>query len=112
MSFDSRLIHSLVIERATAGAVDEYNQPTLTWGTLATVPGLVQPKSVREMVQLNESGAVLSTHTAYLRPTTITAADRLRIAAGPMAGTYLVDGIRDAAGLGHHLEIDCHRLVI
>lgn len=110
MSFDSLLVHSLVIERATAGAVDEYNQPTLTWATLTTVPGLVQPKSVREVAQLNEAGAVVSTHTAFLRPTDITERDRIAIAAGSMAGTYQIDGIRDAAGLGHHLEIDCRKV--
>ena len=110
MSFDSRLIHSLVIERATPGAVDEYNQPTLTWTTLATVPGLVQPKRAREVAQLNETGAVRATHTIYLRPTDVTEADRIRVVTGP-PGTYQLDGIRDAAGLGHHLEIDCSTVV-
>lgn len=111
MSFDSRLVHTLAIERPTPGAVDEYNQPTMTWATLATVPGLVQPKAAREIAQLNEAGAVMSTHTAFLRPTDITAADRITIATGSMAGTYQIDGIRDAAGIGHHLEIDCRQVV-
>lgn len=112
MSFDRLLVHSLVIERATPGAVDDYNQPTLTWATLATVPGLIQPKSAREIAQLNETGAVRATHTAYLRPTDINEADRITIAAGGMAGTYQIDGIQDAAGHGHHLEIDCSRVTV
>lgn len=111
MSFDDRLLHSLAIERATAGAVDEYNQATQTWATLATVAGLVQPKNVRETAQLNQSGAVVSTHTIYLRPTDVDTADRITVAAGAMAGTYQIDGIRNAAGLNHHLELDAREVV-
>lgn len=112
MSFDRLLVHSLVIERATPGAVDDYNQPTLSWATLTTVPGLMQPKDAREVAQLNEAGATVSTHTAYLRPTDVAPADRIRIAAGGMAGTYQIDGVRNAAGLSHHLEIDCQMVTI
>lgn len=103
--------HVLVIERATPGAADDYNQPTRTYATLATVPGLIQPKTAREVAQGNEAGAVVSTHTAYLRPTDVQPSDRLRIAAGGMAGTYQIDGVRNAAGLGHHLEIDCRQVM-
>jgi head-tail adaptor len=105
MSFDSRLVHRLAIERSTAGAVDDQNMPAQTWSTLAEVAGLIQPKSARETAQLNQAGVVVSTHTIYLRPTDITEADRIRAITGP-PGTYQLDGIRDAAGLGHHLEID------
>jgi hypothetical protein len=111
MSFDSLLVHTFVIERPTDGAVDDYNQPTTTYAELASVPGLMQPKSALEIAQLNETGAVRATHSAFLRPTDVTEADRIRVASGPMAGTYQIDGIRDAAGLGHHLEIDAHTVV-
>jgi hypothetical protein len=111
MSFDSRLVHRIAIERTTPGAVDEWNQPSQTWTTLSEVPGLVQPKAVREIAQLNQAGATVSTHTVYLRPTDIDPADRIRVAAGGMAGLYQIDGIRDAAGLGHHLEIDAREVV-
>ena len=102
MSFDSRLLHTLVIQRASAGAVDEYNQPTQTWANLLEVRGLVQPKSVREVAQLNQAGAVTSTHTIFLRPTDLQEADRI-VANG---NTYQVTGVRDPAGLGHHYEVD------
>lgn len=105
MSFDSRMIHRLVIERASDGAVDEWNQPAQTWATLSEVRGLVHPKSVREVAQLNEAGAVVSTHTIYMRPTEVEPADRIRFE--PDDGRrYEIDGVRDAAGIGHHLEID------
>lgn len=110
MSIDSRFVHSLVIERSTAGAVDDYNQPTQTWATLATVPGLVQPKSAREVAQLNEAGAVGSIFTIYLRPTDIAESDRITVAVAPMAGTYQIDAIRNASGLSHHLEIDARKV--
>lgn len=113
MSFDSRLVHQLVIERAAPTVpptVDEWNNPIVTWATQATVAGLVQPKRAREVAQLNETGAVRATHTIYLRPTDLTEADRIRVVVGP-PGTYELDGIRDAAGLGHHLEIDAHTVV-
>jgi hypothetical protein len=112
MSFDSRMRHVLIIERPTDGAVDDYNQPTVTYATLASVPGLVQPKNAREVMQLNQAGAVVSTHTIYLRPTEIQPSDRVRVAAGPMAGTYEIDGVRDAAGLGHHYEIDARMVAV
>lgn len=115
MSFDDRLIHDLVVERATEGPATpgtpeyDYNQTVQTWATLAEVRGLVQPKTAREVAQLNEAGAVVSTFTIYLRPTEIQPADRLRME--PDDGRrWEIDGIRDAAGLGHHLEVDA-RLV-
>jgi hypothetical protein len=112
MSFESQLIHTLVIERATDGAVDEYNQPSRTWATLSQVPGLVQPKTAREVAQLNQAGAVVSTYTIFLRPTEIQPSDRVRVAAGLMAGTYEIDGIRDAAGHGHHLQADARQVAV
>lgn len=112
MSFDNRLVHDLVIERSTDGAVDDYNQPTVSWATLASVKGLVQPKSAREVAQLNQAGATVSTYTIYLRPTEIQPSDRVTIAAGPMAGTYEIDGIRNASGINHHLEADARMVAV
>lgn len=106
MSFDSRLLHTLVIERATSGAEDDYGQPARTYATLATVAGLVQPKKYQEVALLSQAGAVVSTHTIYMRPTDLQEADRILYG----GARYEVTGVRDAAGIGHHLEIDC-RLV-
>lgn len=106
------LLHDLIIERAADGAVDDYNNPSRTWSTLAEVKGLIQPKTAREVAQYNQAGAVVSTYTIYLRPTEIQPADRVRIASGPMAGTYEIDGIRNAAGVNHHLEADCRMVEV
>jgi hypothetical protein len=75
VSFDSRLMHTLVIERATSGAEDDYGHPARTYATLATVNGLVQPKSYREVALQSQAGAVVSSHTAFLRPTDLQEAD-------------------------------------
>lgn len=112
MSFDSQLIHSLIIERATDGAVDEYNQPSRTWTTLSEVPGLVQPKTAREVAQLNQAGAVVSTYSIYLRPTEIQPADRIRVVDDGVAGTYEVDGIQNQAGRNHHLRADARMVAV
>jgi len=110
MSFGNMLIHRLAIERSTTGAVDDYNQPGQTWAAIATVRGLMQPKSVREVAQLNEAGAVVTDHTAFLLPTDLREADRIRF--DPDDGRrYQITGVRNAAGIGHHLEVDC-RLVV
>lgn len=107
MSFDSRLIHSLAIERATPGAVDEYNQPTSTYATVATVAALVQPKSGREVAQLNEAGPTKGLYRVFMRPTDVTEGDHLVTATGEV---YEIGFVADAAGLGHHLELDCDRV--
>ena len=112
MSFDARMIHTIVIERPNDGAVNEYNDITTTYVELATVKGLVQPKRAREIAQLNEAGAVASTYTIYMRPTEVQPSDRLRVDDGAMAGTYEIDSVRNAAGLDHHFEIDARMVAV
>jgi SPP1 family predicted phage head-tail adaptor len=101
------LRHALVIERAIAGAEDERGMPAQTWATLATVRGLVQPRNAQELAQLSQAGPVVSDHVIYLLPTDLREADRIRF--DPDDGRrYQVDGVRDAAGMGRHLEADAH----
>jgi hypothetical protein len=105
MSFEGLLIHSLVVERATSGALDEYGQPSRTYATLATFRGRIEPKSAREVAQLNGAGVVVSDHTLYARPRDLRESDRIRFE--PADGQlYEITGIRDSAGAGHHLTVD------
>ena len=105
MSFDDLLIHTLAIERATSGASDEYGQPSRTYATLATFRGRIEPKSAREVAQLNQAGAVISDHTLYARPRDLRESDRIRF--DPADGRlFEITGIRDMAGAGHHLTVD------
>jgi head-tail adaptor len=116
MSFHDRLFQTLVIERAgpvmaPAGLLalltpvfDDYNQPEQTWATLATVPGLIQPKSVKEMALVSQEGAVIANHTIYLEVIDVTPADRVKLS--PDDGRiFEVTGVRNL--MGHHLELDC-----
>lgn len=105
MSFDDLLIHSLAVERATSGALDGYGQPARTYATLATFRGRIEPKSAREMAQVNQAGAVVSDHALRTRPRDLRAADRIRFE--PTDGRlFEITGIRDIAGAGHHLTVD------
>ena len=108
MSFDSRLIHSLVIKRmAASGTFDAYGQPVTAEVTVATVKGLIQPRRAREVALASQAGVVLGEHTGYLRPL-----------AGLDTSCWIEhDGVRfdilsmpDAGGVGHHLELGLQRL--
>lgn len=107
--FDSRLIHMLVIERATAGAVDEYNNPTQVWATLAVVPGRVQAKSGRELAQLNDAGPVRGEFRVFMRPTDVLESDHLILSES--GEIYEIGFVAPRSGAGiHHLELDCNRV--
>lgn len=103
MSFDSRLLHSLVIRRnAATGATDDYGQPVMAPVTVATVPGLIQPRSAREVALASQAGAAIGSHVGYLRPLAgLTTRDWIE-----MGGLrFDIVSVSDAAGLGHHIEL-------
>ena len=126
MSFGARLIHDLVIERPehllNGGdeELDEYGQPLREFVDLASVKGLPQPRDVREAALISQAGVALSDYVIFLSPTDLNSGDRIRHVASacsvsgvadlPDAVYELVGAPRNAAGIGHHLEVDC-RLV-
>ena len=85
-------------------------QPVYAWATLATVNGSIQPKTAREVALESQGGATITDTKIYLEPTDVLAADRIRLAADTSGPYYEITGVRDAAGRGHHLELDA-RLV-
>jgi hypothetical protein len=110
-------IHTLVIERpfgvdvdldATVD-VDQYGQPVRTFDTtFATVKGLIQPKTDREIALASQAGADVGDHTIYMARTDITTSDRLRATDGSV---YQVRGIRDHNfGNLAHMAIDAQRV--
>lgn len=103
-----RFVHRLELQRSTPGAVDDYNHPTLTWATIATVDGLVQPKNVDELNQANQGGPVTSDHSIFLPANTdIAEADRL-VWNGE---TYEIDGIeRRQYGQLRHLKLNATKV--
>ena len=103
MSISSRYLHTLVVKRRTAiGGVDGYGQPLTTEMTLATVPGLIQPRSAREVAQASQGGAAIGQHVAYLDPLAGLGTDCWIEKDGIR---YDLVSIADAGGVGHHLEL-------
>lgn len=103
-----------VLDDADQPILDDYGQPTTATDTLATdVRAGIQPKNAREVAALSQAGAAVSSHTIYLLPIDVSTADVIVHDPGncPMrtdlpSQTYEVDTVPDAAGAGHHLEIN------
>ena len=115
MSVDDRMIHTLAIERATAGALDDYGQPSQTWGAIATTRAFVITRSAIEVALLSQGGAVVSTIVIGVPiGTDLVPADRLHhvpaactVAANDLPDVlYELTGVRDASGAGIYLRCD------
>lgn len=115
MSFAGKLLHTLVVERPSLSTDDEYGQPARTYSTYAEIKGLPQPKTIREVALLSQGGAVVGEWTVFLAMIALKESDR--IVHDPLIcpmpgvrdlpyGTFEPTGIRQAAGIGHHLEVD------
>ncbi len=106
LSFDHDAGDAAVeLDDAGTLALDEYDQSVFTPTTVATVPGLIQPRSAREVALASQGGAVIGSHVGYVR-----------LLAGISTGDWVeateIPGVRfdilnapDAGGQGHHLEI-------
>ena len=105
------LKHRVSIVRATAtGDESDWNQPVQDWGVVASdVPALIQERTGREVALSHEAGPVVITALTFFdKAADITERDRIyRPATGR---TYEVLYVKDAAGWGHHWQVDC-RLV-
>ena len=109
MSFAGLLVHPLAIVTpvaATPGSDDEYGQPTPGTPEVVQVNGMVQPKTAREISQVNQAGAEYSDHTIYLLPRRLSADAYIRD--DPDAGRrFDIVGIRSFEfGSAPHLEVD------
>ena len=114
MSFGSRLTHTVDIERAVvSGGETDYGADLVTPTILATVQAAIQPLSQQEAAAFSQAGAAVSTHRIYLFPTNITTADAVihdpltcPATADLPYSRFEVTGVPNAAGLGHHLEVE------
>lgn len=123
MGIERFLVHRVSIVREVAviydgePTVDEYGQPIRTPQTIASnVPAGIQPKSAAELAAISQAGTASSTHTIYLLPRDLTTADAIVHDADTCPftpdlpdGTYQVRSVPDAAGAGHHLEVNALR---
>jgi len=115
VSYAQRLIHTLsVVRQIETGDLDDYGQPVTT-PISTSVSGLPQPKRIREVAAIHEAGATIGTWTIFLAIADVTAGDAITHLDATCAVPDSVDlgdhqwnvtGIRNAAGIGHHLEVD------
>lgn len=116
MSFRSLLRHVVHIERdVDSGTEDDYGQSVTVPSVGEDFRAAIQPKSIREVALLSQAGATVGDWTIYALPRQVSTGDRIvhesstcpvpETADLPDA-TFELSGIRNAAGLGHHLEID------
>lgn len=118
VSIGARLTHTVTVVRGSSSGDpdddDEYGQPVETEATHATVKAAIQPLSVdRETLLTTQAGATSADHRIYLLPMDITTADAIvhEAQACPLRpdlpdARYEITAVPDAAGLGHHLEVE------
>jgi hypothetical protein len=90
------------VDDAGTPTVDEYGQPVTSPITVATVAGLIQPRSAREIALTSQAGAVVGDHIAYMAPLAGLSTDCWIERDG---NRFDILSMPDAAGLGHHLEV-------
>lgn len=112
------LRHSIVLVRDGSPAAldaegDDRGHPGTTPSDVATYAGLIQPKTARERLSVAGSDVNVGSHRIYLEAAAIGSVDvddRLRKDAtapdADLAGEYRIVAIANAAGMGHHLEVD------
>ena len=123
MGFDDRLIMPLVAVRTTRSDEiidrDEYGQPVATGTVVTPFRGLIQPRAIREVAAISQAGLEVGEQVIYARPFDVIGADYIAHADPDDPAhidsldprRYQVTGVRDAAGLGHHIEIDAHLVI-
>jgi hypothetical protein len=117
VSFASLLDHRVYIERDLAtGSDDEWGQPTTIVEVSGPIAASIQPKRVREVALITSGGASIGDYTVFMLPRRIAASDAIiheEAMCGKPSGQdypdlrFEVTGVRNAAGRGHHLEVDC-----
>jgi hypothetical protein len=90
------------VDGSGTATLDEYGQPVTAETTVATVRGLIQPRSAREVALASQAGAVIGSHVGFMAPLATLGTD-CWIEHGGVR--YDVVSMPDAAGLGHHLEL-------
>jgi len=114
-----RFPHSLLLQKnvqAVDGSqvprVDEYNQPIEAAPSSIPFRGWLQPRSAVEIRQANEAGVTIQTHILFApAKLPVGSADRVMWDIPGDTRLYQVEaGSNDAAGVGHHLEINLRQV--
>jgi hypothetical protein len=97
------------VDGAGTPELDDYGQPVRAETTVATVRGLIQPRSALEVAQADSAGVAIGTHIAYLRPLAGLDTD-CWVEPVEIPFRFDVVSIADAGGVGHHLEVGLRRV--
>ncbi len=91
------------VDGSGAPALDDYGQPVSAPTVFATVPGLIQPRSAHEVPAVSQAGAAIGSHVGYTALLEgLSTHDWIE-----MGGVrFDILAVPDAAGLGHHLELE------
>lgn len=104
-----------LVDVAGDPVLDEDGHAQRTEHTVPNVAAAIQPISTKERAALHQAGATVGTHRIYALERSITTSDFVEhdpdacpLPAGQDLGPgrYELHAVQDAAGLGHHLEID------
>lgn len=114
MSFAARLTHTVsIIRQDKTGAESDYGHPVTEDQVLSTVKAAIQPRNGREADLVSQGGPAVGDHVIFLLPTDLTTADAILhdhlacpVTADMPSARFEIEVIRNAAGLGHHLEVD------
>jgi hypothetical protein len=119
-AFGAVLIHRATLVRHAAlmqgsePVLDEDGHVQFVESRTPAIPVAIQPLSTRERAAQHQAGATVSSHRIYAFATLrVSTADMFEHDpdACPMkpdlpATSYQINGVANAAGVGHHLEID------
>ncbi len=110
MSFAARLVHTLVHVRAEpdAGDQDDYGQPTPGTPVETELRGLVQPRTVSELLDTRSAGSEIGDHVIFLEPMDLAASDAFTYD----GDRYEILGIRRFEfGRTPHYEVDARKVI-
>ncbi len=113
MSFGSRLTHTVsIVRKADAHTLDDYGQPVTSDDVIATVKAAIQPRRENEQDAVSQAGPAVANYVIFMFPTDINTADAIfhdadvcPVAGDLPTGRFELQGVPNAAGLGHHLEV-------
>lgn len=103
------LKHRVTVQRPSVGPGDpgDWNTPPVTYQDIATeVPALVQERTGQEVPLTHQQGTVVVMAEVYFDGD-VDVTEHDRIVHPARARTYEVLYVKDAAGWGHHQEVDC-----
>ena len=113
MSFGSRLTHTVsIVRKADAHTLDDYGQPVTSDDVIATVKAAIQPRRENEQAAVSQAGPAIANYVIFMFPTDLTTADAIvhdqdicPLTNDLPTGRFELQGVPNAAGLGHHLEV-------